>query len=183
VTAPAGVVALLAPPLTDPQHPAFFLNVLLVGNTCNTMWGSSPPGFPTHFQYALLDEPELARFYPPVDAAGTDPARLRRWLARAVDALHSTTIMRSTYDELSRRLAWLLGAAMPPGILASARNESGTLNTLAAGMATRALWQGEGFWRDYRKRLESTESRDLGYWVDYVKDPKKQVVLIVAPRP
>lgn len=183
VTQPAGVIALLAPPLTDPQHPAFFIDLLLVGNTCNTMWSGTPPGFPSRFQYALMDEPELAYFYPPVKAAAADAASLRNRLGQAVEALHSTNIVRETYEAVTRKVAWLAGGPMPPDILSAARTESGVLNMLAAGMATRVLGEGESFWTDYRRRLESPEHRALGYWVDYFKDPKNQAVLIVTPRP
>ncbi|MCE9626519.1 MAG: hypothetical protein K8R56_01210, partial [Candidatus Eisenbacteria bacterium] len=73
LTAPVGVVASAAPALTDSLHPGFFLGMLITGGGLTKSWGPPTPPLAARFQYSLLDEPEIVRFYPPVRSDATDP--------------------------------------------------------------------------------------------------------------
>src|SRR5258705_3024166 len=73
LSAPVGVVATSGPALTDSLHAGFFLGMLFTGAGFNTSWGAPTPPLAARFQYSLLDDPELVRFYPPVRSDATDP--------------------------------------------------------------------------------------------------------------
>jgi predicted Zn-dependent peptidase len=70
-----GAFGLIAPPLGSSSHPEFFLHAVLLGAVFSTNWGPPQPPLDAWFEYAILDEPDLMRIYPPLPpGAGTPRA-------------------------------------------------------------------------------------------------------------
>src|SRR5262249_10332599 len=66
---PIGVLGLIAPALDDTTHAAFYLQLALVGAHCSRSWGRPDAPLTSRFYYSIFDDPEMARFYPPVSPA------------------------------------------------------------------------------------------------------------------
>ena len=182
LAAPVGVVAASSPPLGDSLHAAFFLGMLVTGAGLNTSWG--PPKLPlvSRFQYSLLDEPELVRFYPPVAAGVTDPDLLAGAVYEQLQVVGGQMVTSSMMGRVRQSVRWLLGGELPVEVLARFRSEPGAMGTLSSGMATRALWRGDPFWAHYLAQLDRL-SLGHSYFYDWLVDPKHQTLLLFTPGP
>ncbi|HEY6195277.1 MAG TPA: hypothetical protein VI504_09570, partial [Candidatus Eisenbacteria bacterium] len=182
LTAPVGVVAASSPPLGDSLHAAFFLGMLVTGAGFNTSWGPPKPPLAARFQYSLLDEPELVRFYPPVAAGVTDPDLLAGAVYEQLQVVGGQLVTSSMLDRVRQSVRWLLGGELPVEVLARFRAEARTMGTLSSGMATRALWRGDPFWARYLGQLDRL-ALGHNYFYEWLADPKHQTLLLFTPGP
>ena len=177
-----GVVGILAPPLTDPEHPSFYLCSMMLGSHFSQAWKpageavAAAPG--TTFHYALFDEPELVRLFPP-GAATTDD--LGTVLKVAVNELYSMVIPAEAFDQMRDGLAWLLGGPMDVHQLERTRTDASALHTLTRSMAGRELFGGEAVWAPYRERFAKLPPGGFQTWMDYYLAPEHQVRLMTVP--
>ncbi|TMQ72506.1 MAG: insulinase family protein [Candidatus Eisenbacteria bacterium] len=179
----AGVVGVIAPALDDTLHPSFYLNALLLGSHFNHVWLRDLEGVaPNRHHYAVFDEPDLMRIFPPPERTDTDAEALSRHVDGALSNFQALIVTREPYDELRQSVLWLLGGPMGSDLAARVPNEPALLHTLARAQAGRALWGGERFWAEYRARFERQAPGGLGHWLDYFKDRKHQVRLLMVPR-
>jgi hypothetical protein len=179
---PAAVVGVIAPALSDSLHPSFYVNALLMGSHFTQIWQArGTPGERSTHHYALFDEPDLMRVFPPVDSSVTETAEVAKRMNQALNALQTLIVTTESYDELRTGALWLLGGPMRPTIRDRARREPMLLHSLARSMASRGLWGGEVFWSEYRHRFASLPPGGLGMWMEYFKDPQHQVVLLALP--
>jgi hypothetical protein len=181
VSRPMGVLGLIAPALDDTTHPAFYMELVLVGGHCVKRWGPPEAPLTTRFNYSLYDDPELARFYPPVGPAETDPALLRSSYINTLNELSSGKVTPQSYFALWRGLDWLLGGPIPSEIFDRVLREPGALHTLATGTAVRELWGGEPFWSQYRERFQRTVGTPYPEWYRRLLSPQYMVDLLFVP--
>lgn len=181
VSRPMGVLGLIAPALEDSTHPAFYMELVLVGGHCTKRWGPPEAPLTTRFNYSLYDDPELARFYPPVGPGETDPALLRISFVNTLNELSSGKVTPSAYYALWRGLNWLLGGPIPAEIFDRVLREPGALHTLATGTAVRELWGGEPFWSRYRERFQKTVGTPYAEWYKRILARQYMVNLLFVP--
>lgn len=180
LTAPAGVIAIEAPPLTDSLHAGFYLSLVFTGATLNKSWEPARPPLTSRFNYSLFDEPELVRFYPPVAPEASDPDVLAGALSEQLLTVGGQTVLLETMDRLRYGLAWLLGAPMPLDIVQRMRTAPASLGTLSSGMATRAVWHGDKFWSDYLERFMTLKLGHSNYY-EHLADAAHQTTLLLTP--
>jgi len=176
-----GVVGIIAPPLTDPGHPAFYLCSMLLGTHFSQAWapGDQPAAAPgAAFHYALFDEPDLVRLFPPGGATTDDLGTL---VKAAVNQLYSMVVPKEAFDQMRVGLAWLLGGPMTEAQLERTRTDASALHTLSRSMAGRELFGGEAVWAPYRERFGQLPPGGFQTWMDYYLAPEHQVRLIAAP--
>lgn len=180
LAAPVGVVAIAGPPLTDSLHAGFFLGMLVTGAGFNTSWGAPTPPLTARFQYSLLDEPELLRFYPPVRADATDPDLLAGAVYEQLQVVGGQMVTGGILSRVRKSVRWLLGAELPHEVLNRFRADPGEMGTLSSGMATRALWMGDAFWTGYLARFDRLALGQSNFY-DWLADAKHQTVLLLTP--
>lgn len=180
LAAPTGVVTSAAPALTDSLHPGFFLGMLVTGAGLTQSWGPPAPPLVARFQYSLLDEPELVRFYPPVRADATDPDLLAGAVFEQFQVVGGQLVTLGIMNRLRDNVLWLVGGPIPGDILGRLRRDPSGLGSLSSGLVTRALWHGDAFWNDYRERFETIK---LGhsYFYEWLVDPAHQSTLLLTP--
>ncbi len=179
---PIGMVGVLAPALSDSSHPSFVLAALLLGRYLDQRSPSTDPASRSRFSYAVLDEPELARFELPVkgDARDTDP--LATEFGYLVQEFRALIVERSTSDLINETMSWSLGGPMSAERVEGMRTDPNPLHTLARGQAARLLSADYAFWRDYSRRFQATALGGIGRWSAYFQDPSRQVLLLLVPR-
>src|SRR5215831_9874524 len=116
VAQPVGVIGLIAPALDDSTHPGFFMELALVGAHCSKTWGAPESGLNSRFHYSLFDDPDLARFYPPVRPGENDPELMRLSFVNTLNDLSSRQVTPASYLALWRGLNRLLGGPIPTEI-------------------------------------------------------------------
>ena len=179
--APVGVVAAAGPALTDSLHPGFYLGMLITGPALAHSWGAPKGPLRSRFQYSILDEPELVRFYPPAPPQDREPAHLAGTLNSALDAVAAQSVTAPMLDGMRRNVRWLLGAELPVDVRARLKKETGGLGTISTGLATRALWMGDAFWSSYLARFDGAL---LGhqYFYSHLSSPERQTTLLLTPQ-
>ncbi len=183
VARPIGVLAVGAPALSDSLQPAFYMAMLVLGTQAKETWGPSDLPSGTRFQYSVLDDPDIVRFYPPIPPAPRPrPAALSAPFASLVDEAASLTVPLDVYEEYRHNLIWLLGGPMGRGIGAAVRRDPAALNLLCVTSASRALWGSESFWATYRRRFSSAQRAEPGFWAEWLKNPAHQARLLLLPR-
>jgi hypothetical protein len=180
LASPAGVIAVESPALTDSLHPAFYLGMLVTGPGVMNTWGEPKLPLVSRFQYSLLEEPELVRFYPPLGADAADPDLLSGALYTQLLIIGGQLADKAVLDGIRHSVAWLLGDVMPHAVIAHVRSDPGALATLSSGMATRALWKGDAFWADYLRRFKSLKIGH-NYYYEWLADTKHQTTLLLTP--
>lgn len=180
IPGPAGVVGLLAPALEDTLHPSFYLGVLLLGVHMGQLWPRGDGG-PQRYLYAVLDEPDLARFYPPLAPTDRSPDVLSKRMNDAVETMREKVVTGQNWRDLRTRTAWQLGGPIPNEVLGTVRQSPILLLSLSRGTAARNLYGGEAFWAEYRRRFEEM-APGVSRWYPWFLDPQKQVRLLYAPR-
>jgi len=179
---PAGVIGLIAPALDDTTHPGFYMELALVGAHCAKSWGPPEAGLNARFHYSLFDDPDLARFYPPVGPNDTDPERLRLTFINTLNDLSARQVTPASYMALWRGLNWLLGGPLPTDIFERVLREPGALHTLTTSTAVRELWGGEPFWSEYRRRFLHTVGTPYPLWYARMMGTHYMVDLLFVPR-
>jgi hypothetical protein len=180
LTEPAGAIAVESPALSDTLHPAFYLGMLITGPGVVVNWGPPKPPLVTRFQYSLFDEPELVRFYPPMNKNATDPDLIAGALYEQLMVVGGQVANNVTLEKVRRSVVWLLGAEIPHEIIARLRTDPGALATISNGYATRALWLGDSYWADYRRRFMSLRIGH-NYFYEWLADAKHQTTLLLTP--
>lgn len=177
---PVGAIGLLGPALTDTLHPSFTLHALMIGSFCRGRWGPADPPLTGRFDFSPLDDPEVARLYPPVSR---DPATKSPVLEELHYTLAEVPVQtdRESFADGLENMAWMLGGPMPFGLVKRMVKEPGALYTLASGMAARAHWGDETFWSDYRRRFDEAAGRDLAHWRVHFGNPERMVQLRLVP--
>jgi hypothetical protein len=183
VSQPAGVIGLIAPALDDSTHPGFFMELVLVGAHCRKSWGPPEAGLTSRFHYSLFDDPDLARFYPPVRPGENDPELMRLSFVNTLNDLSSRQVTPASYLALWRGLDWLLGGPMPTDIFERVLREPGALHTLTMSTAVRELWGGEPFWSLYRERFMRAVGTPYPLWYARMLATRYQVDLLFVPKP
>ncbi len=178
---PLGIAAVLAPPLTDPRHPGFYLHALLIGRFCEQRWGPAPPPLPGRFRFPIFADPQLVQFFPPVRPDETDADQLGVALQDGVEGLAISIVDPDIIEELRVNHAWILGGPMTPSLRARVRQHTGTLHTLANTLAVRALWGSEAFWAGYRARFLDPRGSGGERWTDHFQAPDNIVRLLLTP--
>ena len=173
-------VAVTSPALADSLHPAFYLGMLVTGPALTHNWGAAPLPLTSRFQYSLLDEPELVRFYPPVPKDATDPEVVAGSLYEHLKVVGGMNVMAPMLNRVKRSVRWLIGGELPPDLRARLRTDTGGLGTLANGAATRALWLGDGFWARYLERFDGTMIGH-NYFYEWITQPEHQSILLLTP--
>jgi len=179
LASPLGVVGIIAPALADTTHPPFYLNALVIGSLCKDQWDPPAPPLSTHFQYSVLDDPDLVRFYPPISASATE--------ARLVPEEYLLTIREMPapddvlYASIRRGVGWLLGGSLSLDALKRARTQPETLRLLSTSMASRALAADDGFWADYRRRLQQTDGSSFDAWRNYFLALNHRASVLFSP--
>ena len=176
------MVGVFAPALADTSHPAFLMTLLLIGGHCGRRWGPPGPSLTSRFQYSILDDPEVVRFYPVVGQDDTLPSALAAELINALGDIGAKLIPPSVYEAIFEGVDWLLGGPLPPDVAKRMLTDGGALHALASGMATRELWGGERFWSEYRRRFRDAIEHPYVGWYDWLVAPARQVVLLFVPK-
>ena len=177
---PLGAIASSTPALSDSLHPAFYLGMLITGPALTHAWGAAKQPLTTRFQYSLLDEPELVRFYPPVAAGIHDPERVAGALHEMLVVVGGQQVVGTMMNRVKRSVRWLLGGELPSELRERMQSQAGGLGTLSNNMATRALWRGDAFWKDYLARFDRI-ALGHSYFYDWITAPEHQVVLLLTP--
>jgi hypothetical protein len=179
LTAPAGVLGVLAPSLADSTHPAFYAHALLIGSLLASRWDPPTPPITTRFQFSVADEPEMARYYAPVTAS--KPPRVNDEFGYSLHELAEVDVDPSAVVQLLTGVDWLLGGALPRDVLKRMKDDPAALHTLTSNMAARELYGDDDFWATYRRRFHTSVGPEIGRWISYFVDPKHQVQLIFTP--
>jgi hypothetical protein len=144
-------------------------------------WGDPVPPLTTRFQYSILDDPGLARFYPPVGAGVRNPKEIASAFTMTTGQMGNLVVTTDAVQALRDGLEWILGAPVPPAIVIRLKHDSGALFTLTRSAAARELMGGEPFWSLYRQRLDRLELPDPEFWVAHMMSPEHQVNLLYVP--
>ena len=177
---PVGVIAASTPALSDTLHPSFYLGMLITGPALTHAWGAATQPLRTRFQYALLDEPELVRFYPPAPAGTTDPERFAGSLHEMLQVVGGQQVMAPMMNRVKRSVRWLLGAELPAELRERLQTQPGGLGTLSQNLATRALWRGDAFWKEYLARFDR-QALGHAYFYEWISAPEHQALLLLTP--
>ena len=78
-------------------------------------------------------------------------------------------------------MGWLLGGPLSFDALKRARTQPGTLLLLSTSMASRALAADDGFWADYRRRLEQTDGSSFDAWRNYFLALNHRASVLFSP--
>jgi hypothetical protein len=182
VQSPVGVLGIMTPALSDTTHPAFYLAALIIGAQANLDWGDPVPPLSSRFQYSILEDPDLLRFYPPLKPTDREPKAIVNAFANSVGGQDNLVVSDEVIDNLRGGVNWLVGGPLHAAVLARMRSQSGALILLTNSMVERELRGGEAFWRAYRRRMDAIDAPDLVYWLGWMGDPKKQIALLYLPR-
>jgi len=180
VSSPVGVIAVISPPVTDPNHHVFYLGATLLGGLAKDVWKPSQT-LPTRFRYSLFSDPDLALYFPETEATDqdTDPMGVR--FSQLISRLRGSLVDDDVYKRLRESLRWQLGGPLSKTLLERARNESTVLGTLASTLAARSLWLGETFWQGYLGRLDAEPSGAFDRVSGYLEARENHVRLLFHP--
>ena len=180
LTGQVGAIGIVAPALTDTIHPSFSLHALLLGSFCRMRWGPGLAPIESRFDYSIVDEPEMARVYPPVPVDPADTSDVSDEFVLTLGDL-PVSLARDEYQSALENVMWLLGGPMPITVTLRMRREPGALYTLASGAAARAQWGDEAFWSEYRRRFDEAAGRDFSYWRAWFGDRSHLARLRLVP--
>jgi len=180
LTAPVAVVATHGPALADSLHPGFLLSMLVTAAGVGQTWGVAQEPLRARFQYSVLDDPDLVRFYPPVAADATEASAASIRLGDDLAEFGGQMVTGPIFDAIRKSVRWLLGGELPNDVKRTFRSGAASMGTLTEGMAGRALFRGDAFWADYRQRFEKV-SLGQNYFYDWITQPEHQAVLLLTP--
>jgi hypothetical protein len=176
IQVPIGVVGVLAPPLSDPAHPGFYRFAVLFGSFCTGRWGTPEPPLTTRFNYSLGDDPEIARYFPPLTGDSGLEEEFRLTLGEFVTGIPDTV----GHQRVVSSVDWLLGGPLPRELRQRMQKDPATLNALCSNMAARTLYGNDEFWAEYRRRF-ATEPVNIELWSAWFLKPEHQVRLAFTP--
>lgn len=176
-----GSVGIIAPPLDDTLHAAFFLSTVFVGGYMREYAGPVQAPLRSRFQYSIMEEPDLMRVYPNVAETETDPDAMVTNLANGFELLAEQMIAAEMVEAVRARVDWMLGGPIPYALRTPARQAPWVLEPVASGTAARALWKGDAFWDRYRRSFETTRLMPDNFY-RWMRDPAHQARLLLVPR-
>jgi hypothetical protein len=180
IQGPVGALGIIAPALSDSLHPSFYLHMLELGSLTRQVWSPPPAPMSTTFEYSMIDNPDLAIFYPPVFGE-SGSGSLTEGLQITMADLPLDRIDQGTVDQVTGAIGWLLGGPLSADLLRRMRSESAPLYTLSSSTAVRELRGGEAFWSQYRTRFAAAQLPGLEYWIPYFGNPSNQVQVKLTP--
>jgi len=184
LTRTIGGIGVIAPALTDSLHPSFLLTMFAIGTSAGGAWGQADPPVRSRFQYSILDDPELARFYPPVRTGSWTPDNLAIQLGLISDGFKQIAIGLDQARQMANAVAWLLGGPLSPQLASRIQTDHAVLYRVCSAGAVRELWGGEPFWSLYRSRFEPGREDPLtDNWLEWMNDPQHQVAIVYLPAP
>ena len=175
-----GCVGVFAPSLRDTLHPVFYLSLLVLASRLGATWGPPTPPLQSRFQYSILDDPELIRFYPRLEPGDRSPAKLGDVLADDLNESSMLVADEESLESLRAGVGWLLGAPLPHEILPRFQKNPGLLVLLSSSAASRELWGGEALWAPYRRLMDRCNIDEVGL-VARARNPRNQVRLMLTP--
>jgi hypothetical protein len=178
---PVGALGVIAPAIDDSTHPAFFLVSLILAAKANELWSDPVPPLYSLFQYSVLEDPDLVRFYPPLKGDSSAPDLVGLSFSHTLGDNDNLVISDDLVDKLRDGIAWLLGAPLKDTQLDRMRINNTTLILCSTQMAERELRGGEAFWSVYRRRLQEAGAPDLVWWLARMRNPKYQVQVLYKP--
>jgi peptidase M16-like protein len=181
VSGPIGVVAVLAPALSDTLYPSYFLAMLMISQHTADKWGPALPPLTTRFSYPVLDDPTMARFYPKLDANQKDLQALGEEFANTQDELAGMIVTAGAEQAVINSAQWLLGGPMPLQLVDRIRADPAALNEVCVDDALRGLLGSDGFWAEFRERLNPMRVPGPSNWNDYVSDPTHLARVLLVP--
>ncbi len=167
---PIGAVGVLAPALTDSLYPSFYLAMVMVATHTTRIWGPPAP-LPSRFQFSVLDDPALARFYPRLDKDHATLHALGEEFANSMDEVMELTITSDAIWTVGQSVMWLFGGPMPSSLRRHVQQDAPALNQIAVADAQRALLGSEAFWAEFRARLDPLRSPGPSTWNSYLSNP------------
>jgi hypothetical protein len=176
-----GAVGIAAAALTDSLHPSFLLTTLMLGTHAGNVWGKAEAPLRSRFQYSILDDPTMARFYPPIIAKTWEPANQRKQFDALVEYFSALSIELDQAKRMEEAVAWLLGGPLPATLQARVQKDHSVLYRLASSAGVRELWGGESFWARYRKRFDPAASAGDERWTEWLTQPERQIGIVVQP--
>jgi predicted Zn-dependent peptidase len=181
LTTPVGVLGICAPALTDSTYPAFYVATLVLGAEAISTWGEPVPPLRSRFQYSVLEDPALVRFYPQLMKSDQRAQAIGETFNRTLGSMDNLIVSDDLLETLRAGVAWLLGGPIHDEALDRIRTNSSALILCSTNMAERELRGGEKFWSHFRREVERANMPDLVYWLGYMRDPKLQVGLLYLP--
>ncbi len=179
VTSPAAVVGVIAPALEDPAHAAFYLNALIVGGWWSRRQLDAGSRLASHFQYSLLDEPEIVR-YEDASSGSADTAAVRLAWDGAMQEYAQLLVTGDVHDLFRNNVRWMVGGPLSPQQRRQALDTPTLLTGLSTTTAARAIWKGDTFWAGWRRRLDEAHFGATSF-LAWMTAPEHQVVLVLAP--
>jgi predicted Zn-dependent peptidase len=177
----AGGVGVFAPALDDTTHPTFFLVAMILGAKTGEMWGVQLPPLTSQFQYSVIEDPDLVRFYPPLTAGQNSPNMVGLAFTHTLGDADNLVVSDELLAKIRDGVGWLLGAPLTDNQLDRMRVNSTTVILCSEQMAERELRGGEAFWRVYRQRLEDAGAPDLVFWLARFRNPANQAGVLLTP--
>jgi hypothetical protein len=179
--APIGALGIIAPALADSTYPAFFMASLILGAEADSQWGDPIPPLRSRFQYSILEDPGLARFYPTIEPGTVRPEAVAKSFNTTIGSMDNLIVSDEMLEGLRAGVGWLLGGPIHDEALDRIRVNSSALILCSTNIAERELRGGEPFWRRFRQEVERTGMPDLTRWLAYMQDPKLQMSLLYVP--
>ncbi|MGH7741957.1 MAG: hypothetical protein ACRENS_08040, partial [Candidatus Eiseniibacteriota bacterium] len=109
---PVGALGISAPALSDSTHPIFFLVSLILGAKATETWGEPLPPLDTEFQYSVLEDPDLVRFYPPLAGNRPDPQDVGLSFNHTLGDADNMIVSDDLVEKLRNGVGWLVGAPL-----------------------------------------------------------------------
>jgi hypothetical protein len=176
---PLGAVGIVAPALTDSMHADFYLHTLWFASLLNDAWGKAQAPLTSRFQFPLLDDPTMVRFYPPIEPV--DSVRTSEEFDLSMREILPPQEPDDSFDQLRDRVSWLFGGPMEIRMAVRARTDPSVLYNLSSAAAARAMWGDEVFWSQYRARLGASSNGHVNQWRGYFLRASNQVSLAFRP--
>ena len=176
--APLGVVAIIGPALTDTMHAYFMAFTVSAAAPLSRAWGKPEPPMNSRFQYSLVTDPQLVRFYPPVTQKVSPATAMDATLNTNSDAI----VDSSAIAVAAETMIWRTGGPLPGDLLKRARTDATVIHTLASTLASLESYADESFWEQYRARLLRAHTFDLSLFFKLYFDPKRRVELVLHPQ-
>ncbi len=150
-----GTAAFYAPPITDPDHPAFLVLTNALMRDAAGMPGAAAR---LEFQYDMLLDPRAAYLTPQAWRYPKGPAQaLGYWDSKIKNRKYTHADALRTLGALD----WQLGAPLRGKVVDQLATQPGLLYTIGYATAYRAAFGDSAFWDDYRQRIERMDAKTL----------------------
>jgi len=150
-----GVATFYAPPITDPDHPAFMVVARKLVRSAKNLEGAQAR---LPFQYSLLVDPRAAYLVPHAWRFPKGPAQaLGYWTVK----IEKMQFGRTDGKKALSGIAWQLGDTLPPAIIKRAIRQPNILYSVAYATAFRLRHGDNTFWDTYRAQLIAQNAKQL----------------------